>query len=84
MALPSAVCTIVSSNLGAAVCDICTHEWTCPNPTVHQLAGYCPDCEVWAEIREEHIQECAARCIARWRTIARAALDKADCGCKGY
>ena len=62
---------IVSSNLGVPACDVCAHEWKCPNPTVHELTGYCPDCEIWPEILEEHILECAARCTARLQMCSR-------------
>ena len=75
MELSAAVCTVVSSNIGSApTCDVCAHVWECPNTTIHQLAGYCPDCEIWLDIIDDHIEQCAARCIARWHMTNRAAL----------
>ena len=75
MDLSAAVCTVVSSNIGSApTCDVCAHKWQCPNPTIHELAGYCPDCDNWAEILEDHIEQCAVRCIARWHMTSKATL----------
>ena len=79
--MESTVGSVVSSNLsegGVPVCDVCAHNWKCPNPTVHELAGYCPDCEIWPEILEEHIEECVARCAARWQMCSRASLGRAE------
>ena len=71
--------SIVSANLGgAAVCDVCTHEWKCPNPDVHELTGCCPDCEIWPEILEEHMEECAARYLARWHVASHHTLVRVE------
>ena len=73
---PRTIEGIVSANLiwgGVPVCDVCAHEWKCPNPDVHELSGCCPDCENWSDILQEHMEECAQRCIARWQVASRQA-----------
>ena len=81
---PRAIESIVSANLiwsGVPLtigCDVCAHEWKCPNPTVHELTGYCADCEIWHEILEEHIEECAVRCAVRWHMSTRASLGRLE------
>ncbi len=58
---------IVLQHTGLAVCQECVwfKAFKCPNPWMHKATGFCPDCEILPEIRDEHHDDCAIRAICK-------------------
>jgi len=58
---------IVLQHTGLAVCQECVwfKAFKCPNPWMHKATGFCLDCEILPEIRDEHHEDCAIRAICK-------------------
>ena len=61
------VLDIVIAQLTATRGDgcICMRHRICPDRWFHEATAMCSDCDTQTEIRLDHFDECAERCVAR-------------------
>ena len=51
---------------------LCMHRRTCPDRWFHEATAVCHSCETQVDMREEHVAECAQRCVAMLMMTTRS------------